>query len=130
MYPSLLRWFWALSVPAFDGRESFKLKDYWDLNPAPGGELGDLSTTLVIFTATKYETSSGSFRFGFNVQSAILLSDRHSMGWTHSPGADWHPSLLDESPLSVINIVPYSVEEDKTDFMPSDDDNDVGDSIL
>ncbi len=92
--------------------------------------MGDLATALVIFTVTKYQSSSGSFRLGLNIQSAILLSDRHSTDWTRSPGADWHESLLDESPLGIINVVPYSAEEDKPDFIPSDDENDPGGDIL
>ncbi|KAK0429961.1 hypothetical protein EV421DRAFT_1744680 [Armillaria borealis] len=102
--PDVLSWKTNVLVPAFDGRKSFKLKDYWDLNSAPGGELGDLATALVIFTVTKYQTSSGSFRFGLNIQN--------------------------ESPLGIVNVVPYSAEADRPDFILSDDENDPGGDIF
>ncbi|KAK0435097.1 uncharacterized protein EV420DRAFT_1653474 [Desarmillaria tabescens] len=114
-------------VPVFDGRDNFKLKEYWDLNPLHGGEINQHSTALVIFTVGKFSTQNG-MRVSLNVQSVVALTDRTSSDWTREPDPKWHPSLLDETPLGVTWVVPYEPLEEGTEPADDTDDDDGEDA--
>ncbi|KAK0440295.1 hypothetical protein EV421DRAFT_1737365 [Armillaria borealis] len=110
-------------VPIFDGRENFKLREYWDLNPLRGGEVSRYSTALVIFTIGKFRSQNG-MHVSFNVQSIIALADRISLDWSKDPDPEWHESLFDEKALGVLRAVPYELFDESTAANNETDDDD------